>query len=139
MAYEWDWAGAKAALERALALDPDDVMVRTVNAWYMCWVEGRTEDAVVYARRTLEQDPLSLDLNTRLGMFLYHAREYDEAIAVLRRVLERDPTYSDAVVWLGFALGAAGLVDEIEALPSPQPVGLLMGLIRAGRPEQARR
>ena len=75
---------------------------------YSCFVEGRTQDAVAYARRALERDPLSSDLNTRLGTFLYHAREYDEAIELLRRVLERDPTYADAENCFFHALAHTG-------------------------------
>ena len=68
MTYERDWAGAKAAFELSLELNPDDSFARTWYAVYLSWVEGRTADAVAYARETLEQDPLSLDLNTRLSV-----------------------------------------------------------------------
>ena len=140
MAYEWDWAGAKAALERALALDPDDTFTRSWYLAYLLWIEGRAEDAVAYARETLEQDPLSSDLNTRLGAALYYAREHDEAIEVLRRVLERDPTYSDATVWLSHALAQTGRMDEVEAMHPPAALAsYAIGYVIAGRPEEARR
>ena len=138
MAYEWDWAGTKVAFERALELDPDDKLARTAYAMYLSWIEGRTADAVAYGRQTLEQDPLSLDLNARLAMLLYFAREFDEAIDVARLVLERDPEFSDARTWLGFSLGAAGRVEEIQALPRPHVAGFVMGLLRTGRTEEAR-
>ena len=140
MAYEWDWAAAKAAVELALALDPEETLTRAIYGLYLCFVEGRTQDAVAYARQTLEQDPLSPDLNTRLGMFLYYARAYDEAIEVLRRVLERDPTYTDAGTWLRHSLAHAGRMDEIEAMSPPGPLpSNLIGYVIAGRDEEARR
>jgi len=138
MAYEWDWAGAKEGIERALELDPDDEFARTLYALYLTWIEGRTADAVAFARQTLERDPLSLDLNARLAMLLYFAREFDEAIEVARLVLERDPEFSDAHTWLGHALGAAGRVEEVQALPRPHEAGLVVGLLRTGRPDEAR-
>ncbi len=138
MAYEWDWAGAKVAIERALELDPNYELARTAYAIYMSWIEGRTADAVVYARQTLEQDPLSLDLNARLAMLLYFAREFDEAVDVARLVLERDPGFSDARLWLGYSLGAAGRVEEVQALPEPHVAGLILGLLVTGRNEEAR-
>ena len=138
MAYEWDWAGAKLAFERALELDPDDELARTAYALYLSWIEGRTADAVAYARQTLEQDPLSLDLNARLAMLLYFAREFDEAVDVARLVLERDPEFSDAFTWLAYSLGAAGRVEEVQALPTPHVPGLILGLLRTGRTEEAR-
>ena len=138
MAYEWDWAGAKVAIERALELDQDDELARTSYALYLSWIEGRTADAVAYARQTLEQDPLSLDLNTRLAMLLYFAREFDEAVDVARLVLERDPEFSDARRWLAFSLGAAGRVEEVQALPYPNGAGLILGFISTGRTEEAR-
>ena len=140
LSYEWDWAGAKIAFERALALDPDDTFARAWYAAYLAWIEGRTADAVVYARETLEQDRLSLDLNTRLGSFLYYAREFDEAIEILQRVLERDPSYADAGNWLAHALAHTGRIDEVRALTGRHPLaGHSIGYVIAGRPEEARR
>jgi len=106
---------------------------------YSCFVEGRTQDAVAYARRALERDPLSSDLNTRLGTFLYHAREYDEAIELLRRVLERDPTYADAENWLFHTLAHTGRIDEVEAMNPLAAPSYMMGYLIAGRHEEARR
>ncbi len=106
---------------------------------YLCFVEGRTQDAVAYARRELERDPLSSDLNTRLGTFLYHAREYDEAIELLRRVLERDPTYADAENWLFHTLAHTGRIDEVEAMNPLAAPSYMMGYLIAGRNEEARR
>ena len=137
MAYEWDWAGAKAAFERSLALDPDDSSARMWYGCYVSWIEGRSADAVAYARQTLEQDPLSLDLNTRLAMFLYFAREFDEAIEVTEWVLERDPSYSDAKIWLAHAFAHAGRIDD--AIARPDIANRFIGLVIADRVDEARR
>ena len=136
MAYEWDWAGAKAAFERSLALDPDDSSGRMWYGCYMSWIEGRSADAVAFARETLEQDPFSLDLNTRLAMFLYFAREFDEAIEVTQLVLGRDPSYSDAKIWLGHALAHTGRMDEAAAFEVSRTE---IGEVIAGRSDEIRR
>ena len=73
---------------------------------------GRFDDAIAERKRAIELDPLSLVINTDLGVDYHYARRYDEAIAQLRKTLEMDPGYYFAYVNLGQALEMKGARDS---------------------------
>jgi tetratricopeptide (TPR) repeat protein len=94
-AYEWDWAGAEAGYQRALALDGTNAVT---HAWYADYLSkmGRHSEAVVAASQARELDPVSADRTSFLGFMLYRARQYDEAFAMCRKAVELAPYYSPA-------------------------------------------
>jgi DNA-binding winged helix-turn-helix (wHTH) protein/Tfp pilus assembly protein PilF len=94
-AYEWDWAGAEAGYQRALALDGTNAVT---HAWYADYLSkmGRHSEALVAASQARELDPVSADRTSFLGFMLYRARQYDEAFAMCRKAVELAPYYSPA-------------------------------------------
>lgn len=56
-------------------------------------------------------DPLSLILNTDIGILLMLQRRYDEAIAQLQRTLDLGPDYLLAIEFLAFTSGLKGMFD----------------------------
>src|SRR5262249_26691627 len=91
--YEWDWAGAEVALQRALE-------VNSKYAWgHAFWSEwlsimGRSQEAIAEAQLGIELDPLSASLNFKLGQHLCDGRHYDRAIDQLHKTLELDPHFA---------------------------------------------
>lgn len=111
---EWHWLEAEAEYKQALELNPNSAGAHVSYAgWLLC--QGRTQDALSWAERGRELDPLAL-VGVNIGWILFHARRYDEAIRELRSVLAVEPENSLALWYLGFALNGAGQFNE--AIPA---------------------
>lgn len=109
----WQWKDAEAEYKRALYLKPNDAAAHLGFAtWLMC--QGRLEEAIAWARRARELDPLG-DAGVNIGWILFQARRYDEAIRELRSVLAARPDTTIARFFLGFALIGNG--QPQEAIP----------------------
>ena len=107
---DWRWAEAEAEFERAIELSPSDA---GAHAGFALWFldQGRTQEALSWARRAQELDPLALH-GIEIGWILFHARRYDDAIRELRTVLTIEPESPLALWYLGFALIGAEQFDE---------------------------
>ncbi|MGC2183535.1 MAG: tetratricopeptide repeat protein [Terriglobales bacterium] len=99
---QWQWSEAEAEYKRALELNPNDARAHEHFAmWFLC--QGRTDEALGWAQRAHELDPLGGAGRTN-GFILFHARRYEEAIRELRS--HPDDWY------LAFPLIANGQPDE---------------------------
>lgn len=111
---DWDWAGAKAELERALELEPGNP---TTHLWSAIVLEatGRADEAVAAARRAVELAPGQAQTRAGLGYRLYWARRYDEAVQELEASLKQDPKSSTAHYFIGRARVQQGRFDEARS------------------------
>lgn len=109
--YDWDWVGAEQHYRRAIDLNPN---YPTARHWYSLYLTAmlRTDEALIQAQRAKELDPLSLIINTDLGLVFYRARRFDEAIAQFRKTIETEPGFAPAHWNLGRALEQKGMFDE---------------------------
>ncbi len=98
--YEWDWPAAEQEFKRALVLNPNYTMARHWYAHYLA-ARGRLDEAVAEIKLAQELDPLSLIINTTVGMVFYFARRPDQAIEQLRKTLEIDPNFVATQLQLG--------------------------------------
>ena len=96
----WEWAGAEADLERALALEPGDSDALSNHAALLARL-GRLPEAIGLAKRAVELDPLSILVWVRLGRYLTANAQYAAADAVIRRALALQGDNSSALVELG--------------------------------------
>ncbi len=87
---EWDWTGARQALQRASQIDGQDPEVWQLLA-SLETVTGRSDEALMAARRAMELDPVSTALRVDLGWTLYYTGWTQEALAECRRSLELEP------------------------------------------------
>ena len=144
---QWQWAEAEAEYKLALEFSPNDAGAQIEYAdWLMC--QGRTEEAVSWATRAREHDPLAVP-GARIAWILFHARRYDEAIQELRSVLAVQPDDARSLENLGFTLIAKG--QPQEAIPplekalaithrTPAIIGVLIrAYAHAGRRAEALR
>jgi tetratricopeptide (TPR) repeat protein len=76
---------------------------------------GRHDESVREAQRALELDPLSLAINTQLGVAYYYARDYHRAADQLRKTLDLDSRYLMAYIYLGQCLDQLGDFDSAIA------------------------
>ena len=138
---QWRWSDAESEYQQALALNPNNASAYVTFAiWLLC--QGRTDEALTWAQRARELDPLGSS-GLGYGWILFHARRYGEAIQELRSIGAVEHWY------LGFALIANGQPDEAitvleKALSANEQSPAVMGvLIRAyahagRRPEAVR-
>jgi TolB-like protein/Tfp pilus assembly protein PilF len=131
----WRWAEAEVEYRRALDLNPNDAIAENGFAeWLLS--QGRPEEALAWARRAREHDPLAVS-GVRIGWILFQAHRYPEAIHELRSVLVVIPDHPGALWFLGFALTANGQAEE--AIPvlekalsvSDRSPGVMGVLVRA--------
>jgi TolB-like protein/tetratricopeptide (TPR) repeat protein len=107
---DWHWSEAETEYRRAVELSPSDAGAHLGLAdWLIC--QGRSEEALAWARRGQELDPLALNSSEVSGI-LFFSRRYDEAIRESRRDLTTNPNDPLALWSLGFALIGAEQFDE---------------------------
>jgi TolB-like protein/tetratricopeptide (TPR) repeat protein len=107
---DWHWSEAETEYRRAVELSPSDAGAHSGLAdWLIC--QGRSEEALAWARRGQELDPLALNSSEVSGI-LFFSRRYDEAIRESRRDLTTNPNDPLALWSLGFALIGAEQFDE---------------------------
>lgn len=148
MNYDWDWAGAGRAFERALALNPG---YPTAHHWYSEFLmsQGRTHDAIEEARKAQDLDPLGLIINTVRGMAHYFDRDFTAAVTECRRTLAMDQTFGPVMIWLGLSHIALGEFAEavrvfseerrVSGAASATDAFRGIALARDGRTEDAER
>jgi TolB-like protein/tetratricopeptide (TPR) repeat protein len=108
LCYDLDFSQATREFQRAIELNPN---YPTAHQWYGSAdlvALSRFDEAIAEVKRAIELDPLSLVINSDLGMIYYRARRYDEAVEQLRKTLEMDPGFYYAHWNLGSALAAKG-------------------------------
>ena len=103
---DWDWLGAEAAFQRALALNPSYVQA---HRYYACLLShtGRHAEAAAKMDMARSLDPLSPIMHALSGHLRWHARDYSAALAHLR-----DAEAINASLWIVHAF--LGRVHESE-------------------------
>ena len=143
--YDWDWEGSERENQRALELNPN---YATGHHWYSWFLQlmGRPDEAEHAAQRALELDPLSLAINTQLGVAYYYGRDYHLASDQLRKTVELDSRYPMARIYLGQCFDQLGefedaAVEFLRGLQTADDPWLLASLIhsygRSGRRSEA--
>ena len=103
---DWDWLGAEAAFQRALALNPSYVQA---HRYYACLLShtGRHPEAAAEMDIARAMDPLSPIMHALSGHLRWHARDYNSAMTHLR-----DAEAINAGLWIVHAF--LGRVHECE-------------------------
>jgi TolB-like protein/DNA-binding winged helix-turn-helix (wHTH) protein len=87
---DFDWAGADASCQRAIALDPGNPeVVRT--AALPASILGRFDQALQLTRRAIDLDPLNADSWEILAETKFYMGQLDEAAADSKKALELNP------------------------------------------------
>jgi tetratricopeptide (TPR) repeat protein len=145
-----DLKRASEALESALTIDINDPGVHTLNA-YLLAVEGRPEQAITEAERSLALNPSFLIAHLYLCPALVNSGQLDKALACLDkevRISPRDPNMPEFFRQRAEALQALGRDSEaldwaqrsLNLLPSFPTARLLQIALLAslGRDAEAR-
>jgi TolB-like protein/Tfp pilus assembly protein PilF len=110
----YEWMDARREFERAIELNPHYAHAHQLRAFYLAF-NGRPQDASAEIRIALRLDPLSLSINTDVGVIHYFAREYDQAIDQYRKTLDLDFNFDRAHFWLAGAYEQKQMYDEAIA------------------------
>lgn len=108
--HEWDWQASEREFRRALEISPNEPLALLGYA-HLLSDTGRDEEALAFADRAVQDDPISVYATTLKAHFLFQAGKYSESIAVLRRTLDLQPTYWVGQITLGKALLATADYD----------------------------
>ncbi len=90
--YDWDRSGAEQEFKHALELNPNDAATYHAYGRFLASM-GRIDEARAELNRAQELDPLSLGIQSNVGMVSYFARQYEVALHQLQKVLELDPKF----------------------------------------------
>jgi TolB-like protein/Flp pilus assembly protein TadD len=146
--YHFDVAGALKDYERAIQLNPNDA---TAHHWFAgdCFApSGQHALEVAEMKRALELDPLSLIINSNLGVAYVRAGRLEEAVAQLRKAIELDDSFYPAHREYGLALELQGKIPEaiaqyekaVALSDDPIPLGTLARIYGiAGRRDEAKK
>jgi tetratricopeptide (TPR) repeat protein len=128
-AHDWDWAGAESSLQRALALEPGNVLALQ-NLARLVSNLGRFEEARRLDRRLVEIDPLSSASWNGLGVRAYRAGRFEEAMSALNKALELSSERPLSHMLLGVVAVLEGRPQEAlaEIQKEPEAMWRLFGL-----------
>ncbi|MGH7783724.1 MAG: TPR end-of-group domain-containing protein, partial [Candidatus Binatia bacterium] len=87
-----DWEKAEFHLRRSIELNPGNANAYVWYSMVLC-TEGRFTDALEFARRSVELDPLTPFNHHNVGWLLYFARRYDEAVVHYMKLASDFPDY----------------------------------------------
>jgi len=88
----WDWQGARVAINKALKLEPNNAEVLPAAA-SLAGTFGRLSESIELFERTVELDPLGLGSIRALGIRYRNAGRFDDAFETFRRVQALNPDY----------------------------------------------
>jgi eukaryotic-like serine/threonine-protein kinase len=89
----WDFVGAKADLDFAMGIDPNNMELLQAYGSFL-WMIGKLDEALEVQRRCVARNPLASKTWDWLGVMLMNARDYPAARKALQRSEELSP-YSD--------------------------------------------
>lgn len=112
---DYDVVGAKLALEKAVELNPSNARAMIHYSWLL-GEEGSLEQALVWARRAVELDPLSPIVQTAPGQAYYLSGRFEDALVEYRKLLELDPEGPSSHFYVAWALEQLGRYDEAIGL-----------------------
>jgi eukaryotic-like serine/threonine-protein kinase len=105
--YDWDWAGANVAYQRALALENGNAEI-VERAASLAATLNRFEDALTLSRQAVELNPLLPSAHYILAFNAWWAGQLDEADTAARKGLELDPQFP----WLHMLLSRVCLAKS---------------------------
>ncbi len=136
----WDWNGAMADSEKAIAIDPGDAR-NQLRHCYLLAALGRLPEGAKACDLGTRQDPLFAPVWYQLGRLRAAQGDYPGAISAMNRTLAIDPGFRPAAQYLGtIALlqGDAGKAKTVFAQVD-SPIGLALAEHALGDGVESRR
>jgi adenylate cyclase len=109
------FAHAREAVEKALAIDPDDAKANTTRGLVAIYGDNDLAGAARHFQRALALDPTDVAVLGNAGLFLQSLGRLDEALALEEAVVRRDPVNVTPLFNLGYHQRMAGRYDAAIA------------------------
>jgi eukaryotic-like serine/threonine-protein kinase len=109
--YDWDLPGAEGEYREAVRLNPGDADACEALSSMLNYLQ-KHDEAIAYARRAKEIDPLYWARSAALADALYYAGRYDEALVEQKKAIELEENSIAAWMGLGDIYLAEGLQKE---------------------------
>lgn len=117
---QYDWPGAQADLDKALALDPNDVLAHR-RLVLLQLALGKADSALAAQRRVVDLDPLDPISLEILGMSFYYADQGAAARRTFERVRALSPGFEGLAGKIGFTYLADGQAPAARSECDAQP------------------
>src|SRR6266852_1624070 len=121
---DWDWMGANASLQRALALDPGNPAV-LYSASTLAGSLGHFEEARELVRRAIALDPLNAASRESLAQVCWAMGRQEEAETNFKKALELNPGLPGDHEWLGLVYLGQGRVQDALVEIEREPMAAL--------------
>lgn len=112
--FDWDWAGARSAYERGIALTPSATHARVMYANFLTAM-GEYDKSIKVGQRTVELNPLSPQAHNELAFALWFEGREEEAREQIAKGLEIDPEFPQSHLLLADYHLARGEQDRALA------------------------
>jgi serine/threonine protein kinase/Tfp pilus assembly protein PilF len=110
--YQWDWKNAKNEFELGIGLNPGYALAYQWYAINYLVPLGKFKEAIEIIGKAIRLDPLSLIINTTIGVIHYFQGSFEEAIDCYNKTLELDPNFAPAHFFLGQSLAQNQMFEE---------------------------
>ena len=112
--FDWDWAGAEAAFQQAVKLNPASVAARVNYATYLFLV-ARTEESLAQSAAAAQLDPLSMRPVHDMGIAYWAVGDLEQAAAKFRQGVAINPRWIWGFTKLGRTLAMQGKCSDALA------------------------
>ena len=112
---EYQWADARAELQKMRTLDPHDPLYLPESEAYFAGLTGDLDEAIRLQRRIVERDPLNSIAIGTLAAYLFDADRFEDAATLFRRELEMNPHAIANHALIGVSLALLGRGDPALA------------------------
>ena len=106
---------AREALNKALAINPDDALAHSVLGWLTMSFDGDNAAAAKHFQRALELEPTNLKVLGNVAVFVQNLGRLDEAIKLLEYSAAHDPTNPRSYLNITYTYYVAGQWDQAIA------------------------
>ena len=107
---------AQAAVEKALAIDPDYAPAHAMLGWLAMYFKNDLAEAAGHLGRALALEPGNLDSLSRAATLLQNLGRPEQGISVQQYILARDPINDRVLGNLGLAYNSLDRPDEVLPL-----------------------
>ncbi|MGH2569196.1 MAG: tetratricopeptide repeat protein, partial [Bacteroidota bacterium] len=98
--HDFDWKGAEAEFQKALALEPSNAdILRSIGSLHSTL--GHSDEAIRVTKQSIDLDPLRPITHMNQGNNLTYVNRYDEAIVSFKKALELNPQFERAHIYIG--------------------------------------
>jgi len=114
--YDWDWEKAEREFKRALELNPNAAGTHFLYGLIYLLPMERTADAVSEIQRSVELEPLNVNMGANLAAAYMYARQNERALEQARKTYDLEPNFVGGRIWLATVYDTNGMYKQASEL-----------------------